>query len=193
MSAHLRRGRRTRSVVVLGLGLCLAASLAACGHASSTAEPPLGFRSLPTFLPTASAPADRVVTASAHHRQLAVQGVGVRVALGSARVLATVTGPKVPPFTAPPPPQVTATFTITLAHAVGKVRIRLADFIITDQLGRSFHPSLPAHAPALPASVSGGRTVTFHLTAVMPTGEGRIYWAPGGTPIVGWDFIVEND
>ena len=72
--------------------------------------------------------------------------------------------------------------------------MRLADFTITDQLGRSFHPAFVAHASLPPRTLAAGRAMTFQLTAAMPTGEGRIYWSPtGGTPIVGWDFIVEND
>ena len=188
---------RSRLAPVAAVGLVLAACLGACGgHSSSEpiSAPSLGYRSLPTFLPTTSAPVDRVVTASASHPQLAVQGVGVRVDLSDAHVLATVTGPKVPPFTAPPPEQVTATFTVTVAHPSGTIPIRLADFTITDQLGRTFQPSLPVGAKPPVSSISTGHDLTFKLTAVMPTGEGRIYWAPtGGTPFVGWDFIVEND
>jgi hypothetical protein len=181
-----------RRVAMAGLGLVVVASLSACG--SQTAEPPLGFRPLPSFLPSTNAPVDRVVTASAAHRQLAVQGVGVHVVVPSGQALATVSGPKVPPFVAPPPEQVTATFTITLSHVTGTVRVRPQDFAITDQLGRTFRPTLPVghHAPA--SSLSAGDTARFELTSVLPTGEGRIYWAPaGGTPIVGWDFIVEDD
>lgn len=184
---------RRRAALIAGLGLLLAASLGACGGSRSIAEPPLGYRSLPSFLPTNS-PVDRVVTASRAHRQLAVQGVGVRVDLPSGQALATVTGPQVPPFTAPPPEQVTATFTITVSRVSGTVPIRPADFTITDQLGRTFRPTLPVGARRPAPSVSTGHSLTFKLTAVMPTGEGRIYWSPTrNTPIVGWDFIVEND
>lgn len=172
-------------------------ALAACGavkapQAAHTAQPPLGYRSLPTFLPHTNAPVDQIVTASLGHPQLATQGVGVRVNLPDGHVLATVTGPKVPPFVAPPPPVVTTTFTITLAKASGSVPIRLSDFSVTDQLGRTYHLALIA-GEAPPSSSAHG-SVAFHLTAVMPTGEGRLHWAPtGGAPVVSWDFIVEND
>lgn len=182
----------------------LVGALAACGvsHSSSpSASPPpaaalqqpLGDRSLPAFLPTTTAPVDRVVTASASHPQLATQGVGVQVDLPSGGVLATITGPHVPPFVTPPPPQVTATFDISLTHATGSVPVRLSEFTITDQLGRTFRPSLVAHEAAPPSTVAAGRTVTFQVTAAMPSGEGRITWSPGGRPTVTWDFIVEND
>lgn len=162
-------------------------------QSSPTSQPPLGYRSLPTYLPTQSQPVDRVVTASAAHRQLAVQGLGVEVDLASGDVLATVTGPHVPPFVAPPPPAVTATFDVSMTNVSGNVPIRLADFTITDQLGRTFHPTLVTHEHPPPGTAPAGG-VTFRITAVMPTGEGRIYWSPaGGKPVVGWDFIVEND
>ena len=139
-------------------------------------------------------PVDRVVTASAAHPQLAVQGVPVRVALPSGQAQAEVIGPKVPPFVTPPPEQVTATFTVSLTHVSGTVPLTASAFTITDQLGRSFRPSLVAGEVPPPTPVPADRAVTLQLTAVMPTGEGRIYWSPtGGAPIVGWDFIVEND
>ena len=182
----------------IGLAAVLSLVLTACGpsHQSTTStssQPPLGFRALPSYLPTA-APVDQVVTASAAHPQLAVQGVAVQVQLPSGGVLATVTGPHVPPFVSPPPPQVTATFDISLVHASGVVPLRLADFMITDQLGRTFRPSFVAREAAPPAAVPSGGTVTFQVTAAMPTGEGRLAWSPsGGAPLVTWDFIVEND
>jgi hypothetical protein len=194
-------GRRTAALAV-GLCLVLATGLTSCTSHKTTAspppaspsatEPPLGFRSPPAFLPSA-APVDQVVTASAAHPHLAAQGLPVQVDLPTAQVVATITGPQVPPFVAPPPPAVTATFEVTLAHVVGTVPVRLSDFTITDQLGRTFHPTLVQRETPPPATISAG-TTTFQVTAVMLTGEGRIYWAPtGGSPFVGWDFIVEND
>ena len=169
-------------------------SSAAAPASSATSEAPLGFRQLPSFLPTQATPVDRVVTASAAHPQLAVQGVAVDVRLPAGHVTATITGPHVPPFVTPPPPTVTAVFDVTMSGPVGDVPIKLTDFDITDQLGRTFHPSLVEHEASLPGALTAGRTTTFKVTAVMPTGEGRILWAPThGNPIVGWDFIVEND
>lgn len=116
------------------------------------------------------------------------------VDLASGHVLATVTGPHVPPFSAPPPPQVTATFDVSMARAAGLVPLRLADFTITDQLGRTFRPSLVARQTPLPSTVAEGGAVTFQVSAVMPTGEGRLNWSPTrSAPLVSWDFIVEND
>jgi hypothetical protein len=203
LSVHPPIRRRLNALLALGTTVALLAGVASCtSHTDShdaskssatTSEPPLGYRSQPSFLPS-SQPVDRVVTASPAHPQLAVQGVAVRVMVPTGEVLATVTGPQVPPFVTPPPPAVTAVFDISLAQPVGDVAVRLADFTITDQLGRTFHPSLVEHEPPPPSSLKAGRTTTFKVTAVMPTGEGRIYWSPThGSPVVGWDFIVEND
>jgi hypothetical protein len=188
----------SRSAVVIAACSLLIAAITACSSSSDasshTSEPPLGFRSPPSFLPTSPTPVDRVVTASAGHAQLAVQGVGVEVDLASGLGLVTVTGPQVPPFIAPPPPNVTATFDISLTHVSGTIPIRLTDFTITDQLGRTFEPTLVSGESPPPSSVANGATLDFQVNAVMPTGEGRLYWSPtSATPLVGWDFIVEND
>jgi hypothetical protein len=199
----LTRGR-IKAALALGTTLALVSCVASCSTrseaqgtskaSSTTSEPPLGYRSQPSFLPKTSEPTDRVVTASTAHPQLAVQGVAVQAQLPTGRVLVTVTGPHVPPFVTPPPPAVTATFDVSMAQPVGNIPVSVADFTITDQLGRSFHPSLVQHEAPLPGTLAAGRTTTFEVTAVMPTGEGRIWWSPThGHPIVGWDFIVEND
>jgi hypothetical protein len=195
----IRRG--LSAALMFGTILILLTGLASCSShpesqaaSSPTSEPPLGFRSQPSFLPSTGAAVDRVVTASPTQPQLAVQGVAVQVHSPTGHVLATVTGPHVPPFVAPPPDTVAATFDVSMAEPGGDIPIRLSDFTITDQLGRSLHPSLLEHEAAPPSALTPGRTTTFQITAVLPTGEGRIYWSPApGRPIVGWDFIVEND
>ncbi|HWF41438.1 MAG TPA: hypothetical protein VN683_05100 [Acidothermaceae bacterium] len=160
---------------------------------SQSSQASLGFRARPSFLPTA-APVDQVVTASPGHSQLAAQGVAVQVDMPSGQVLATITGPHVPPFVAPPPEQVTAVFDVSLKHVTGSVPVRLDDFTITDQLGRTFHPTLVRGETPPPSTLTDGRDLDLQVTAVMPIGEGRLYWAPTqSTPFVGWDFIVEND
>lgn len=170
------------------------AAVLATGCGSAHHPPALGFGTLPAFLPRDTVPVDRVVTASATRPQLATQGVAVEVDLAAGRVLATVTGPQVPPFVTPPPPAVTATFTISLARASGTVPVRPSDFTVTDQLGRTFTPTLVTGEPAPPATVASGSAVNFELTAVLPVGEGEVHWAPaGGAPVVSWDFIVEDD
>jgi hypothetical protein len=45
-----------------------------------------------------------------------------------------------------------------------------------------------------PASAAPGKTVTLTISAVLPTGNGQLQWAPqGGRPVVSWDFDVEID
>jgi hypothetical protein len=47
---------------------------------------------------------------------------------------------------------------------------------------------------SLPARVPKGQTITVTVKGVLPTGNGRLRWAPdGGKPIVSWDFDVEID
>lgn len=189
--------RRWRSALAAGLGLVLSVAVASCSSAATsheqTSQAPLGFRSLPSFLPTA-ATVDQVVTASPSHPQLAVQGVAVQVEMPSGQVLATITGPHVPPFVAPPPEQVTAVFDVSLKDVTGSIPVRLDDFTITDQRGRTFHPTLVRGETPPPSTLTDGRDLELQVTAVMPTGEGRLYWAPTqSTPFVGWDFILEND
>jgi hypothetical protein len=201
LTARPRAGRRSWSAVLLAVALMIGLTGCGASHASSPSvqpssrpsQPPLGFRSLPSYLPTA-APVDQVVTATPSHPALAVQGIAVEVDLGTGHALATVTGPRVPPFVTPPPPAVTATFEVSFTQVSGTIPVRLADFTITDQLGRTFHPTLVAHEAAPPASLSTGHDLTFRVNAVMPTGEGRLHWSPAArAPLVSWDFIVEND
>ena len=161
---------------------------AACGSPSSSR-----YGGIPSYLPKATLPVNRVVTAPAAQPQLAVQGATVAVTLDGGRVLATAVGPAVPPFVAPPPPAVTATFTVSLAQANGTVPVRVSDFTIRDQTGRLVHPQLVAGEAAPPATVPPGGHVTLQLTAVLPTGEGLLRWTPQGSPLVSWDFVVEND
>lgn len=187
-------GRRRFVLLMAGVGVVLTGLVGACGTSHEGSPPQAGSTTLPAFLPRTAAPVDRVVTATASHPQLAVQGVAVRVDLPAGRVLANVTGPQVPPFVSPPPPEVTGIFELSLSDASGNVPVRVSDFTITDQLGRTFSPTLVVGEKPPPAMVSPGQVVKLRLTAVLPTGEGSIHWAPTGTrPLVSWDFIVEND
>lgn len=165
-----------------------AAVLAACGASKKTT-----YGGLPSFLPKSTVPVNRIVTASAARPQLAVQGATVAVVLPAGGALATVVGPALPPFVLPQPLTLKAVFTITLAQAHGTVPIRISDFSIKEQSGKVQQPQLVAGTPAPPADLPAGGHVTFKVTAVLPSGEGLLRWSPGGTLLVGWDFIVEND
>ena len=187
-----------RACAGAGVRAAARAVLTACGSsagrtpapAPASSEPPLGYRSLPSFLPTASTPVDRVVTATPRSPQLAVQGVGVQVVLPHGRTLATVAGPVVPPFVSPPPPAVTATFTVALGRTTGAVPVRLADFTVTDQLGRTYHltptagEKLPASLPAHGVRPSGSPrsclrvkgVCTGRPVAALPSSAGTSSW-----------------
>jgi len=142
---------------------------------------------LPAWLPKPAVPVGRTVEASAAHPWLAVEGDTVSVDLARGRVLATAVGPAVPEEGRFPVPATSpCTFTVTLAAASGVVPLRSTAFTILDELGHLHHPRVTAEA--------SGRTVVLTLKDVLPTGNGRLRWAPdGAAPIVSWDFDVEID
>jgi len=184
-----RPGLRRGAVHAAAL-FALVACFGACSQAKTTK-----YGTIPKFLPESKVPMERVVDASARKPHLAVQGNTVSVTLDAGHVLATVAGPAVPPFRAPPPPAVTATFTVSLACASGTVPIALDDFTIRDGVGRLVHPQLVTGEAMPPKTLRSGGHVAFRLTAVLPSGEGLMQWAPNNArrPLVSWDFVVEND
>lgn len=159
-------------------------------------HPAATYGGVPKWLPTAKAPADRVVNASAAAPKLAIQGDTVSVHLAGGKVLATAVGPQVPEEGQFPVPSTSpCSFVLTFAAASHAVPIDPAAFTITDDNGHVHHPNLrsmsggppPRRAPA-------GRTVSMRVNEVLPTGNGALSWSPaGGKPIVSWDFDVEID
>jgi hypothetical protein len=152
---------------------------------------------IPAWLGRPKVPVGRVVTATPTHPWLAVQGDTVRVQLPKARVLATVVGPAVPEEGQVPVPKTSpCTFTVTLTSATAPIPVRPRQFAAIDEQG-ILHilkvRSLDGGAP--PNQVTPGTTVELRMSAVLPTGEGRLAWAPlaGSRPIVQWDFDVEID
>lgn len=155
-----------------------------------------GYGKIPTWLPKASVPVGRTVGASAAHPWLAVEGDTVSVHLTRGRVLATTVGPAVPEEGRFPVPATSpCTFIVTLTAASGAVPLSPTAFTITDELGHLHHPRVTLRGGGtLPARVPPGRTVSLTVRDVLPTGNGRLRWAPQGTaPIVSWDFDVEID
>lgn len=150
---------------------------------------------LPSWLPKPSVPVGRVVTASAAHPELAIQGDTVRVLLTGAQVLATAVGPQVPEEGQFPVPQTTrCTFTITFAKATGTFRLRAADFATVDERGQLHRLRLHLRGGGpLPPQVTAGQTVSVIMTGRLPTGNGQLIWAPDGRNTVSWDFSVEID
>ncbi len=152
---------------------------------------------IPAWLGRPEVPVGRVVTATTTHPWLAVQGDTVRVQLPKARLLATVVGPAVPEEGNVPVPETSpCTFTVTLTSASAPIPIRPMQFAAIDERG-AIHTlkvqSLDGGPP--PSRVTPGTTVRLKLSAVLPTGEGRLTWAPleGARPPVQWDFDVEID
>ena len=150
---------------------------------------------LPSWLPKPSVPVGRVVTASAAHPKLAIQGDTVRVLLTGAQVLATTVGPQVPEEGKFPVPEATrCTFTITFAKATGTFTLRAADFATVDERGQLHRLRLHLRGGGpLPAQVTAGQTVSVIMTGGLPTGNGQLIWAPDGRNTVSWDFSVEID
>jgi hypothetical protein len=180
--------RHVRVLTLAAAAAAVAATVSACGGHSS-------YGGLPSYLRTVPNSADATVTASPGAPKLSVQGEPVSIELASgASALATASGPVVPPFVAPPPPTVTATFTVTVAKVEGSVPIRLQDFTLRDQEAGLIHPQYVRGEVTPPSTAKPSGLTTFQVTAVLPTGEGILQWAPGGGKVlVAWDFTVEDD
>jgi hypothetical protein len=158
---------------------------------------PARYGGIPSWLPRAKVAVGRVVQASAAHPWLAIEGDTVAVRLARGRASATAVGPTVPQQRRfPVPSSSPCTFTVSFAAASGSVPLRARDFSVLDELGR-IHRDLRVRmlgGGALPSSVAPGRATTITLYAVLPTGNGRLRWAPQGVaPIASWDFDVEID
>ncbi len=138
----------------------------------------------------------RIEPASAAHPWLAIEGDAVSVTVAGGRTLATVVGPRIPRRGGvPAPPTTRCTFTITLTDTSGEVPLRGGAFTIVDEYGQVHHPRVTVSGGGSPPStVAPGHTVSLTASAMLPTGNGQLRWAPAGTrPIVSWDFDVEVD
>jgi hypothetical protein len=180
------------------LALAVVGTAASLYLARSPAGTPAAARygGLPSWLPTPALPVGRVATASPAHPWLAVEGDKVDVVLPHGQALATAVGPAVPEEGQFPVPATTpCTFTVTFAGASGTIPLSAAAFTIRDELGQLHHPKVTAQDGGPPsASAAPGKPVTLTITAVLPTGNGQLRWAPlGGSPVVSWDFDVEID
>jgi hypothetical protein len=170
----------------------MALLLSGCGSAPGPAEPTYG--DLPTFLGSATAQVDTVLTGTTARPALSAQGEEVQVELAGATVLMNVVGPDVPGEGLPEVTETTTcTWTVTLSGATAPIALSVGDFSSRDHLGTTYRPTLVAGQPAPPARVLPGQRVTFELRAIMRTGEGLMTFSPGGHPVAAWDFVVEND
>jgi len=152
---------------------------------------------VPAWLGRTRVPVARVVTATRSRPSLAIQGDTVRAQLPGAQVLATASGPAVPEEGRFPLPKTSpSTFTVTLTAASAAIRIAPAQFGVIDEQGRLHKLQVSnLRGGAVPAEVRPGETVDLRIYTVLPTGEGRIMWAPiaGDRPVVQWDYDSELD
>jgi hypothetical protein len=151
---------------------------------------------LPSWLPKPKMHVNRVLTASAAHPVLSIQGDAVEVDLSHGRVRATAVGPEVPEEGRFPVPATTpCTFVVTFSSASGTVPLDPAAFTFLDDHGHTHNPRVSAMdgGPA-PRAVAPGKRVSLKLYDVLPTGDGGLAWAPEGRrTLVGWDYTVEID
>ena len=151
---------------------------------------------IPSWLPKATVRVGRIVTATPTHPKLAIQGDTVAVRLPGGRAMVTAVGPQVPQEGAFPVPQTSpCRFAVTLAAVHGSVPIDPDAFSFLSEHGQVHHGRVTLHEGGRPPSrVTAGHPVTLSLSAVLPTGNGQLRWAPlGGRPVASWDFDVEID
>jgi hypothetical protein len=170
-----------------------ARSVAAGEHKSAGSAK---YGGLPSWLPQAKVPVNRIIVASSAHPAVSIQGDTVSVHFARARLLATAVGPSVPEEGRfPVPPSTPCTFIVTFTGASRSFSLRSEAFRIVDGLHRVHDPQVTAINGGAPARwVLPGQTVSVRVHAVLPTGDGGLEWSPSGArSIVAWDFTVEID
>jgi hypothetical protein len=174
------------------LGVGIAEALSGSGGSASSAG---RYGALPSFLPTSSLQPDSALTGTAGRPALTSEGDAVVARLPHGSALVTVSGPVVPgeglPYQAT---ATTATWTVTISHATGRVPVSARAFSTIDSLGQTYYPGFVPGQPRPPAILRPGQRTSFELRAVMPVGEGAMRWAPAVHELLAtWDFVVEND
>jgi hypothetical protein len=152
---------------------------------------------IPAYLRNKQAvPANQVLTATAAHPAIAIQGNSVALRLAHGSALATAVGPDIPDrIQGSADLHTPATWVITFSHVRGKVPISPSLFTITDEQGMLLppHVSVAAGGP-LPKLVPAGHLFTLRLTATVSVGDGKLRYVPGHGPwLAEWDFNVETD
>jgi hypothetical protein len=189
---------RRASVAILTAALVASMTLLLVHRGARPAASPTSsaYGQIPSWLPKAKLAVNRVVTASAAHPWLAIEGDTVAARLAGGRTLVAAVGPVVPRDGSFPVPATTpCAFTVTFRSASGAVPLRSDAFTILDELGHLHHPRVTTTGGgAPPRSVLPGQTVSLTVSGVLPTGNGRLSWTPAGAkPLVSWDFDVEID
>jgi hypothetical protein len=156
---------------------------------------------IPGFIPRDTTAVNRIVTATPGHPQLAIAGDSVVLKLASGRALATLNGPLYNnKYVGSNDPTVPAQFVLSFTNVRGALPLAPSDFTILDQLGNNIVPSIRVQGGgALPKQLEPGRRLTLIMSTIIAAGDGSIVYNPTGIakaghkPLVGWDFIVEDD
>ena len=156
---------------------------------------------IPGFIPRDTVAVNRVVTATRAHPQLAIAGDSVVLNLASGRTLATMNGPLYNnKYVGTDDPAIPAQFRLTFTATHGAIPLARDDFTILDELGNNIVPLIQVKGGgALPKELRSGRRLTLLMSTIIPVGDGSIVYNPTGfvqaghKPLVGWDFIVEDD
>jgi len=138
-----------------------------------------GYGKPPSWLPKANVPVGRVVTATAAHPWLAIEGDSVRVVVPGGSALVTTVGPSVPEEGSFPVPATSpCTFTVTFARVAGSIPLVPRAFSITDEQGHVHRPLVTVLGGGTPPRrLVSGRRVTLSVSGVLPTGNGALDWA----------------
>lgn len=156
---------------------------------------------IPSFIPRSSTAVNRIVTATPSHPQLAIQGDSVLLDLPSGHGLATMNGPLYNnKYVGTNDPTVPAAFVLTFTRTHGTLPLAPDDFTILDELGNKIVPKIRVQGGGpLPKQLDAGQRLTLIMTTIISTGDGAIVYnptgipKPGHRPLVGWDFVVEDD
>jgi hypothetical protein len=195
-SGRLPGSRRTRGAVTVVVAIVVAIVITIVLSSGGDAKPTARYGGLPSWLPKPTAPTDHLVTATAAHPKLAVEGDTVRVVLAHGQADTTVVGPQVPEEGKFPVPATSpCSFTVTMTRVRGDVPLRASDFTILAEDSHLYHPRVSGlHGGPVPSVVKPGQTVMLSIKAVLPTGGGQVRWKPeSGPPVSSWDFDVEID
>jgi len=156
---------------------------------------------IPAFIPRNTIVVNRIVTATPSQPQLAIQGASVLLDIPGGHALATMNGPRFDnKYVGTNDPTVPAAFVLTLTNTHGTIPLAPDDFTILDQLGNNLVPAIRVDGGGpLPKQLDSGQRVTLNMTTIISVGDGSIVYnptgivKPGHKPLVGWDFIVEDD